>query len=542
MKYGMLVLALIFGHVTIFVCNTSAQTADFTGTPRTGEAPLTVRFNSSINVPGAITAILWRFGDGGESRIEDPTHTYKKAGTYSVELKVLYAGGGRYPTKEDYIIITDPTKVYEPIISPSPGNYVGPVNVTISCILEDAIIYYTTDGTDPKVGPAELYSRSISIEDTTTLKAYAKKDGLESSDVVVGQYNISKNYAPTFNPAPGDYYKLVNVAINSVEENAVIYYTIDGTNPKVGDARVYTTPITIEDTTTIKAYAGKDGQVPSDVVVGQYNISKNYAPTFNPAPGDYNNLINVAINSIEENAVIYYTIDGTNPKVGDALVYTSPITTTDTTTINAYAKKDGLDPTEVVIGQYNVVPAPIKVSTPIFSPAPGNYPEQVDVTISCITEDATIYYTTDGTNPKTGNAELYSSPVAIEDTTTLKAYARKTGDWSSDIVVGKYNVHSLTGISNPSRRDGLGSVSELQQNYPNPFRASTTIEYYLAQRGKVALVVYDLFGRNVKTLFDGHQQPGTHTAQFDARGLPVGMYRVVLRGNRGTQSRMLVVR
>ena len=64
------------------------------------------------------------------------------------------------------------------------------------------------------------------------------------------------------------------------------------------------------------------------------------------------------------------------------------------------------------------------VSAPTFSPAAGTYYEAQNVTISTTTAGATIYYTLDGNNPTTSSA-VYSSPIAISETTTVKAMAAK---------------------------------------------------------------------------------------------------------------------
>jgi flagellar hook assembly protein FlgD len=48
------------------------------------------------------------------------------------------------------------------------------------------------------------------------------------------------------------------------------------------------------------------------------------------------------------------------------------------------------------------------------------------------------------------------------------------------------------------------------QNYPNPFNPSTIITYALPQASKVTIVIYDMLGREVKTLVDNYETPGNH--------------------------------
>jgi predicted acyl esterase len=64
----------------------------------------------------------------------------------------------------------------------------------------------------------------------------------------------------------------------------------------------------------------------------------------------------------------------------------------------------------------------------------------------------------------------------------------------------------------------------LKQNYPNAFNPSTTIEYSLPISGGVELKVFDVLGREVKTLVNGYQPIGTHRAEFSAVNLASGVY------------------
>ncbi|MBR6846777.1 MAG: chitobiase/beta-hexosaminidase C-terminal domain-containing protein [Bacteroidales bacterium] len=94
---------------------------------------------------------------------------------------------------------------------------------------------------------------------------------------------------------------------------------------------------------------------------------------------------------------------------------------------------------------YNASGTPT-VATPTFSPAAGTYSETQNVTISCATTDATIYYTTNGTTPTTSSS-VYSSPITISETTTVKAMGVKTGMDNSSVATATYTIQQLQSIT-----------------------------------------------------------------------------------------------
>ncbi len=61
-------------------------------------------------------------------------------------------------------------------------------------------------------------------------------------------------------------------------------------------------------------------------------------------------------------------------------------------------------------------------------------------------------------------------------------------------------------------------------NYPNPFNSSTIITYNLPKDGRVTLTVYDLLGREVETLVNEYVKAGNYSVNYNADGLPTGVY------------------
>ena len=102
------------------------------------------------------------------------------------------------------------------------------------------------------------------------------------------------------------------------------------------------------------------------------------------------------------------------------------------------------------------------VETPEITPATGKFGGPQQVTITCATEGAAIYYTTDGTAP-TNESTLYEAPFTISETTTVKAIAYVDTDASkvaSSTITILDSYESLTGILNFGPKPEVGATSE----------------------------------------------------------------------------------
>lgn len=110
------------------------------------------------------------------------------------------------------------------------------------------------------------------------------------------------------------------------------------------------------------------------------------------------------------------------------------------------------------------------------------------------------------------------------------------------------NRPTLTITYQPTLRvDDLQTLPErfeLYQNYPNPFNPTTTIAFQLPNlkpRPHVTLRVYDMLGREVRTLANELLEPGFRTLKFDASDLPSGVYYYTLRAGSFVATRKLMV-
>jgi hypothetical protein len=89
---------------------------------------------------------------------------------------------------------------------------------------------------------------------------------------------------------------------------------------------------------------------------------------------------------------------------------------------------------------------------------------------------------------------------------------------------------------------------ELVQNYPNPFNPETRITYALTEQSSVALIIFDVNGKEIRKLFKGSQAPGNYSFIWDAKDengytLPSGLYFYQLRiDNRIETKKMLLLK
>ena len=95
--------------------------------------------------------------------------------------------------------------------------------------------------------------------------------------------------------------------------------------------------------------------------------------------------------------------------------------------------------------------------------------------------------------------------------------------------VGRYEtdssyVEKMNKISNAQLAIEPITEYKLFENYPNPFNPSTTIRYQIPENGMVTLKVYDILGREVKTLVNDFKTKGRYEVTFDAGSLASGLY------------------
>ncbi len=104
-----------------------------------------------------------------------------------------------------------------------------------------------------------------------------------------------------------------------------------------------------------------------------------------------------------------------------------------------------------------------------------------------------------------------------------------------------YYGHITLPVSVDGNPGGNPSRFWLAQNFPNPFNPSTTIQFSLPQSGHALLRVYNTLGKEVATFVSGNLNAGTHSVNWDASGVPSGVYFYRLQSGQFSQTKKLVL-
>ena len=167
-----------------------------------------------------------------------------------------------------------------------------------------------------------------------------------------------------------------------------------------------------------------------------YPVKETVAtPAFSIASGAVNSGTSVTISCSTEGAKIYYTTDETEP-TASSTEYTEAISVTEAVTLKAIAVKSGMNDSAVASVSYTIKGT---VATPEFSVASGAVNSGTEVTITCATEDAKIYYTTNGSEPTASSTE-YAGAISVTTAVTLKAIAVKDGMNDSAVASASYLI------------------------------------------------------------------------------------------------------
>jgi hypothetical protein len=81
----------------------------------------------------------------------------------------------------------------------------------------------------------------------------------------------------------------------------------------------------------------------------------------------------------------------------------------------------------------------------------------------------------------------------------------------------------------------------LSQNYPNPFNPTTTISFSIDKRSLVTLKVYNALGREIETLVNREEMPGSYVVRFNGVGLASGVYFYQLKAGDNVSAKKMIL-
>ncbi|MCK6446758.1 MAG: PKD domain-containing protein [Planctomycetes bacterium] len=197
-----------------------APVANFTGTPTSGSAPLTVNFTDAST--GSISSWAWDFGDTGTSTVQNPSHVYSTPGTYSVTLTVTGPGGSDALTRTNYVTVSAPTAPTADFAgTPTSGN--APLSVNFTDLSTGSITSWAWDfgdtGTSTAQNPNHVYTTPGTYSVTLTVTGPGGSNALTRTNYI------------TVNTPPASTRYYVSFAANTtlpvlgtVADEDIVYY------------------------------------------------------------------------------------------------------------------------------------------------------------------------------------------------------------------------------------------------------------------------------------------------------------------------------
>jgi alpha-tubulin suppressor-like RCC1 family protein len=241
-------------------------------------------------------------------------------------------------------------KVATPTFSPDGGTYEPDLLVFITSATTTATVHYTTDGSEPtESSPVLSPNNGLPLPVSLTIRARAFTNGMPASNEASAIYTLQVA-RPTATLSGGTYNTPQTLVLQTRTANATIHYTIDGSDP-TESSPTYSEPIPVNQSTTVRARAFRNGSDPSDLLFTDIQLQVK-PPVPSPQPGTYASAQVVTLTA-EADAVIHYTLDFSEPNETSP-IYSAPIATSSgPTTIYAKAFRTGWTPSSTMRASYN---------------------------------------------------------------------------------------------------------------------------------------------------------------------------------------------
>ena len=356
---------------------------------------------------------------------------------------------------------------------------------------------YSIKGTD--YYPLQELEERETFPDSQKVDLHVRAVGSDDTILAAGNREITTQRASDVPTISGTdkFSDRTDVTITATT-GAIIYYTTDGTVP-TKESQKYDTPITLTETTTIKAIAIEDGHIMSDVVgmaftkessggsssdggtsggsssgsssdsgSGSDSSSSGGSTDSGSETAPPQETIQFEVSIIPNDSATVYVMQVTSLADTDTMSYQYSINGTDYYSLQNLQKQETFGASQKVdlhvraVGSDDTILAAgnREITTPSASDVPtisgtDKFSDRTDVTITA-TPGAIIYYTTDGTVP-TNESKKYNTPITLTETTTIKAIAIENGHIMSDMVGMAFTKESSGGSSSDGGTSGGSS-------------------------------------------------------------------------------------
>ena len=341
----------------------------------------------------------------------------------------------------------DPVVLTAPTFSPEAGEVESGTTVTITAP-EGYYVSYTTNGDDPtKNGTlSENNVATVTVTETMTIKAATADDDLNFSDVVEAAYTIAQTTPDDPTPGGGtvtvwsedwestDFGSAATAAVSSVQNANATYSASTGANTKV-----YNSGGPNNNANLLLAKSSANDTFTANIALN--GVSGDLTLTWSQSGSGKVGSITSTVSGV--------TV-GTISNEGTTITVPSGTTTLDLTFANNSSKSNmRIDDLKLVGESGGETPEPqITVATPVITAEgsdgqnkAGEWIDSADVTITCSTEGASIYYTTDGTEPTNQSTLWNGTPFTLTATATVKAIAYVDGTASEvaslEVLIGE---------------------------------------------------------------------------------------------------------
>jgi hypothetical protein len=407
------------------------------------------------------------------------------ASTETIKAIATASGFAQSALASALYTITTPAPAPGVVFSPAPGTYAGSVVVTMTDSMSGANIFYTLDGSTPTTASTP-YTGPITIASTTTVKAIATASATPSFVQGAVNYTTSISDAVAFTSA--------NTAGNAIVVDGLVQENFPGAGSmSVSDSQgnSYSAVITQEQNNVLAiTWVALNVHAGANTVTVTYSTSTTH-PGMVAAIHEYANVktstavdvsnfaqaatstgipLSTSVTTTQANDILHYFASAENP---NALVVsggagwasreavsggTVVVDTSDRVASAPGAVSNSItNPmTDVFYAGYLVALRPGSTAsvspvtsgvytisgttpTPVFSPPAGTYPGTVAVTVTDSAPSPTIYCTTDGSTPTTSST-VYTAPLTISTTTTVKCIATSSGLPTSAVGVALYTI------------------------------------------------------------------------------------------------------